>query len=135
MTADIERIADDGGARLLAARDLDDLRALESELLGKRSELSTVKQQLGGMDADQRRTIGRAVNEARERLEAAAATRRAELEAGELDVRLEAERLDLTEFAGTGRRYGHKHVVTQAAERLEDVFIGLGFTIAEGPEV
>src|SRR4051794_957297 len=135
MIDDIERIAAEGEARLLACTNVDDVRAIEAELLGKRSQLSSVKQGLGALDPDARKTVGRAVNDARARLEAAAASRRHELEVRDLDQRLEVERLDLTEFAGRGRRYGHKHVVTQAAERLEDVFIGLGFTIAEGPEV
>jgi len=134
MTDDIERIAAEGAARLAEAATLDDLRALETELLGKRSELSAVKQRLGSLGQDERRTIGRAVNEARAALEAAAEARGRSLQADDLDQRLEAERLDLTEYAGGGRRHGHKHLVTQAQERLEDVFIGLGFTIAEGPE-
>jgi phenylalanyl-tRNA synthetase alpha chain len=134
MVDEIERIAAEGVDRLGAAADLEELRALETELLGKRSDLSAVKQRLGSLDADERRTIGMAVNDARARLEAAAAARREALEAGELDSRLEAERVDLTEVVGRGRRYGHKHLVTQATERLENVFIGLGFTVAEGPE-
>jgi phenylalanyl-tRNA synthetase alpha chain len=134
MTDDIEAIAAGGAARLAQAATLDDLRALETELLGKRSELSAVKQRLGSLGPDERRTIGRAVNEARSLLEAAGDARRRALQADDLDQRLEEERLDLTEFAGGGRRHGHKHLVTQAWERLEDVFIGLGFTIAEGPE-
>jgi len=138
MIDEIERIAENGTQRLAGASTLDDLRAIDMELLGKRSELSAVKQRLGSLDPDERRTIGRAVNEARARLEEAAAARRATLEAADLDAQLEAERLDLTELAPTtrlARGYGHKHLVTQAQERLENVFIGLGFTIAEGPEI
>jgi phenylalanyl-tRNA synthetase alpha chain len=134
MTDDIERIAAEGAARLARTATLEDLRAVETEVLGKRSELSVVKQRLGSLGADERRTVGRAVNEARALLEAAADARRQSLQADDLGQRLEIERLDLTEFAGRGRRHGHKHLVTQAQERLEDVFIGLGFTIAEGPE-
>ncbi|MEY2434425.1 MAG: phenylalanyl-tRNA synthetase alpha chain [Acidimicrobiaceae bacterium] len=134
MIDDIERIAAEGAARLAQAATLDDLTALNTELLGKRSELSGVKQRLGSLDPDQRKTIGRAVNDARSRLETAAEARRRALQATDLDERLEVERLDLTEFTNHGRRHGHKHLVTQAQERLEDVFIGLGFTIAEGPE-
>ncbi|MEY2422663.1 MAG: phenylalanyl-tRNA synthetase alpha chain [Acidimicrobiaceae bacterium] len=134
MIDDIERIAAEGVGRLAQAATLDDLRGLETELLGKRSELSAVKQRLGSLDPDQRKTVGRAVNAARSQIESAADARRQSLQADDLDQRLEVERLDLTEFAGRGRRHGHKHLVTQAQERLEDVFIGLGFTIAEGPE-
>ncbi len=60
--------------------------------------------------------------------------RRTVLAAEAIAARVEAERLDLTEFAGKPTR-GHAHLVTQAWERLEDVFIGLGFQVAEGPEV
>jgi phenylalanyl-tRNA synthetase alpha chain len=135
MIDDIDRIATEGAKRLAEAATLDDLRALDLELLGKRSELSAVKQRLGSLDADERKTVGRAVNEARTRLESAADARRQALQAADLERQLESERLDLTEFSSRGRRHGHKHLVTQAQERLENVFIGLGFTIAEGPEV
>ena len=138
MIDDIERIATEGEKRLAAAATLDELRALDTELLGKRSELSAMKQRLGALDPEERKTVGRAVNDARARLEQAAEARRSTLQAADLDAQLEEERLDLTEYAnrsGRGRRYGHKHLVTQAQERLENVFIGLGFTIAEGPEV
>ena len=134
MLDDIARIADAGVARLATATSLDELRSFESELLGKRSELTGLKSKLGGLDADERRTAGQAFNDARSRLEAAAAERRNQLAAGERAARLDAERLDLTEVPRT-RHLGHLHLVTQAMEHLEDVFVGLGFTVAEGPEV
>jgi phenylalanyl-tRNA synthetase alpha chain len=67
-------------------------------------------------------------------VQATVEARRADLAAGARHVQLSAERLDLTEALGRPRR-GHAHLVTQATERLEDTFIGLGFQIAEGPEV
>jgi len=134
MLEQIRAIADAGVARLGGATSLDELRSFESELLGKRSELSQLKAKLGGLDPDERRTSGLAVNEARALIEAAAERRRAELAGAERAARVEAERLDLTEVAPE-RRLGHLHLVTQAIERLEDVFVGLGFAIAEGPEV
>jgi phenylalanyl-tRNA synthetase alpha chain len=135
MIDDIERIAADGEARLTRAATLDDLHALDIELLGKRSALSAVKQRLGSLDPEERKTVGRAVNEARARLETAAESRRRALQSAEHGQQLEIERLDLTEYTSGGRRYGHKHLITQAIERLEDVFVGLGFEVAEGPEV
>ena len=134
MLDDIARIADAGVARLGGATSLDELRAFESELLGKKSELTSLKAKLGGLDADERRTVGQAFNDARARLEAVAAARRNDLAAGERASKLEAERLDLTEVSRS-RHLGHLHLVSQAIEHLEDVFVGLGFTIAEGPEV
>jgi phenylalanyl-tRNA synthetase alpha chain len=116
-----------------AAASLDELTALETELLGKRSALATRKAGLGALPPDERREAGRALNEARERLTAALAERRTALAAEDRRARLEAERLDLTEVVP---RYhpGHRHLVTQTIERLEDVFVGMGYTVAEGPE-
>ena len=104
MIDDIERIATEGEARFAQAATLDDLRALDTELLGKRSELSAVKQRLGSLDVEQRKIVGRAVNDARARLEQAADERRTTLESADLDAQLEQERLDLTEFVHAGAR-------------------------------
>jgi phenylalanyl-tRNA synthetase alpha chain len=134
MLDDIARIADAGVARLATAASLDELSAFESELLGKKGELSGLKAKLGSLAPDERRTIGQALNDARRRVEVAAGERRDELALGERATRLEAERLDLTEVP-RDRELGHLHLVTQAIVELEDVFVGLGFTVAEGPEV
>jgi phenylalanyl-tRNA synthetase alpha chain len=120
--------------RIAAAASVDEVRALDAELLGKRSALSGMKAKLGGLDADQRKAVGAALNQARQALEAALGARRSELEAAARSTQLEAERLDLTEVP-PGQGMGHLHLVTQAMERLEDVFVGMGFTVAEGPEV
>ena len=133
-TDDLDDLVAQARQRVAGVTSLDDLKAVDAELLGKRSELSTRKQGLGGLGPDDRREAGRALNEARTAVEAAVAERRAELEAAERAERLEAERLDLTEVV-PGMRRGHLHLVTQARDRLEDVFLGLGFTVAEGPEV
>ncbi|MEY2570799.1 MAG: phenylalanyl-tRNA synthetase alpha chain, partial [Acidimicrobiaceae bacterium] len=77
MIDDIQRIAADGAERAAAAATLDDLRAVDGEVLGKRSELSLLKQQLGALEPDARREAGRALNEARQQVEAAVAARRA----------------------------------------------------------
>jgi phenylalanyl-tRNA synthetase alpha chain len=116
-----------------AADSLDGLTALETELLGKRSALATRKAALGALAPEERREAGRALNEAREELTAALADRRAELADQARRVRVEAERLDLTELV-PAYHPGHRHLVTQTIERLEDVFVGMGYTVAEGPE-
>ena len=116
-----------------AADSLDGLTALETELLGKRSALATRKAALGALAPEERREAGRALNEAREELTAALADRRAELADQARRVRVEAERLDLTEVV-PAYHSGHRHLVTQTIERLQDVFVGMGYTVAEGPE-
>ena len=135
MIEQIQAAQSDALRRVHDATSLDDVRRLESELLGKKSPLAAQKAQLGALaDLDERKAAGAALGEATkvvaqaitERLEVLAAAARAE--------QLQRERLDLTEMSDRPRR-GHAHIVTQAWERLEDVFIGLGFQIAEGPEV
>ncbi len=121
--------------RVEAASSTAELRAAETELLGKRGPFAQFKAQLGALASPaDKRDGGRALNEATQRVSAALAARRADLAAAERAIQLEAERLDLTEVRIAPRR-GHAHIVTQAWERLEDVFIGLGFQVAEGPEV
>jgi phenylalanyl-tRNA synthetase alpha chain len=85
-----------------------------------------------------RKELGQLVNEALTSLQAIADSRSRQLRAGEFASVIESDRVDITEVAMSARatqRRGRLHLVTQATERLEDVFIGLGFQIAEGPEV
>ncbi len=134
MLDDVEALISDAVASAGAAGSTEDLREVEARVLGKTAPLSAAKKQLGSLPADERRDAGRALNEARVAIEAAIEARRAELSAAELAVRLEAERMDLSEVTGE-LPVGHLHIVSQAWEALEDVFVGMGFRVAEGPEV
>jgi len=134
MIDEIRRLGDDTLRRTAAVTSLDDLRALENELLGRRGAFSDVRRRLGSIEDDRRRDVGQALNEAQAAAVEALAERRRALEADVRRRTLEAERLDLTEVRPS-RRAGHLHLVTQVMEELEDVFVGLGFTVAEGPEV
>lgn len=121
--------------RIDQACDLDEVRRLESELLGKKGSLGALKAQLGALtNLDDRKAAGAALGEATAVVADAVTSRRQAFETEARAQQLQLERLDLTEFMGRSHR-GHAHIVTQAWERLEDVFIGLGFQIAEGPEV
>ena len=131
---DIDEIEAEARERIAKAGSLDELRAIEPELVGKRSPLAALRQAVGKLDPEQRKVVGQAVNATREALTAALADRRAALEADARRATLEADRLDLTEVL-PGPGSGHLHLVTQAIEELEDVFVGMGFTVAEGPEV
>ena len=137
MIEGYEQAAVDAEERLAAAVDLDAVASLERELLGRRSIFNEAKRQLGGLDPGERASVGRRLNDARAGVEAAVAAARERLEASGRAGRYAAERLDLTErlpqMAPLSR--GHFHPVTQARDRLEDVFVGMGYTVAEGPEV
>src|SRR5438270_474185 len=134
MSADRSALESAGAARIGGAATLEELRAVEAEVLGKRSALADMTQRLRELDGDERRKRGQEINEIRARLQAAADARRTEVEETERSARLRAEGMDLTEvLPGHGR--GHLHLVTQTQAELEDVFLGMGFLVAEGPEV
>jgi phenylalanyl-tRNA synthetase alpha chain len=121
-------------ARVGQATTIDELRAVDAEVLGKKGALAVFKTKLGGLPVDERKTVGRAINAAVAAVQSAVDDRRSQLATDEVAERIATERMDLTEITSRPRR-GHPHLATQAWERLEDVFVGLGFQIAEGPEV
>ncbi|MEY4372674.1 MAG: phenylalanyl-tRNA synthetase alpha chain [Actinomycetota bacterium] len=135
MIDEIEQCRD---AALAAVRGADSVDVLEQALgehLGKRGPLASLKARLGTLaTVDEKKAMGQRLNEAMAAVGAAADERRMALAAGERAQLLESERMDLTEHQREPRR-GHAHLVTEAWERLEDVFVGLGFKIAEGPEI
>ncbi len=134
MISELLAAVDDAEQRLLSAADLEAVRIIDTEMLGRRSPISALKRRLGTFDPEVRKQIGRQINELRSRLEESVATARERLVAAQRSARYEAERLDLTERLARRRR-GSLHLITQARDRLEDVFIAMGFQVAEGPEV
>ena len=104
-----------------------ELDALRVKYLGKKGELTAVLKQMGKLSAEERPAMGQLANEVRAALEA-------ELEAKALGARLEAEALDVT-VPGKPVTMGHRHPMYIALDELKDIFIGMGFTVLDGPEV
>lgn len=135
MIEDIETQRAAAASRIERANSVEELRGIESEYLGKKGSLAALKARLSALDSvDAKKSAGRVLNEAVAFLDESVASKRAVLARAERDVQLAGEGLDLTEFFVPARR-GRSHIVTQAWHRLEDVFIGMGFQVAEGPEV
>lgn len=131
---DLERLEQEAPARLAGAATLEELEAVEAELLGRRSPVADVRRGLGRLPEEERRHVGALVNETARRLEALVAARREELEA-EAEARLlEGERVDVSLPGRTPRR-GTRHLLTQVLEEVVDIFVSLGYTVATGPEV
>lgn len=130
------KVAQDAAlAAITSAVDLVSLRALSAELNKKDSTLNSFKSDMGKLSSvEDKRAIGQLLNAAATQIAAALEARTSDFAGAEIAARIAREALDLTELLAQRRR-GHSHIVTQATQRLEDVFIGLGFQIAEGPEV
>jgi phenylalanyl-tRNA synthetase alpha chain len=134
MIDEIREAAASALERIGAITTVDGLAGVEHDLVGKRSALGTLKSRLGALDPEDRKVAGQALNEATARVSDALAQRRAAIETLARNERIAHERLDLTEVLTRPQR-GHLHLVTQTHAHLEDVFVGLGFTVSEGPEV
>jgi phenylalanyl-tRNA synthetase alpha chain len=135
VTDDITAAIEAALSRVQEATTLETVDAVSAETMGKKGVLGGLKASLSKVsDIEERKALGRALNEAFSLVGAALEDRRTQLVSAERNARVEAERLDLTEAMDRASR-GHLHLVTQAWQELEDVFVGLGFTVAEGPEV
>ena len=131
---ELSPIVDEARAQIDSAADLASLAEIERSFTGKKGQLVGLKKTLGDLAPDDRKAAGQALNQAMAEVSAVADERRATLAASAEAEQLASERLDLTEVMTEVER-GHAHLVTQARDRLEDVFVGMGFTVAEGPEV
>jgi phenylalanyl-tRNA synthetase alpha chain len=134
LVAGADQLVASGRATIDAADSIADLDEAERALLGKASPLNEIRESIKAVDAAERAAVGKAVAAARAALEASVAERRAALSASARTQSLVDDRLDLT-TGGRGYRRGHLHPVTRIWRDLEDVFVGMGYRVAEGPEV
>ena len=113
---------------------LDALEALRVKYLGKKGELTAVLKQMGKLSAEERPVMGQLANQIREELTAAIEDGRRALSEKALEMRLAAEATDVT-MPGKSVRIGRRHPLNKVINEAKEIFIGMGFTIAEGPEV
>ncbi len=116
------------------ADDKADLEQIRVRYLGKKGELTAVLRGMGSLSAEERPVIGQLANEVRANIEEAIAKRAEKMKERALEVKLRSEKLDVT-MPGKAPAMGHIHPLTLVQRDLEDIFIGMGFSIAEGPEV
>jgi phenylalanyl-tRNA synthetase alpha chain len=135
MKEKIEQLQAEGTAAIAAAGDTAALEAARVAHLGRKAELPNLLRGVAQLAPEERGAVGRAANEARKALEAAVDARRAEFERAELDVRLAGDAVDVTLPATPAVPVGRLHVITAMRREIEDIFLGLGFRVAEGPEI
>jgi phenylalanyl-tRNA synthetase alpha chain len=131
---DIEQILQDAQNAVQAAADertLDDVRV---RFLGKKGELTALLKSLGTLDASERPAAGAAINEAKEHVQGWIAERKSALSAQQLASSLADESVDVT-LPGRAQGRGGLHPVTQAMQRIEEIFIGAGYDVVSGLEI
>jgi phenylalanyl-tRNA synthetase alpha chain len=131
----IESIHDEALAAVDAAGTTDELEELRVRFLGRKAELPNLLRGVGELAPEERGAVGKRANEVRRALEERLAAVRDRLDAAELDARLIADRVDVTLPGDPPQPVGRLHLITQTWRELEDVFVGLGFTVLEGREV
>jgi phenylalanyl-tRNA synthetase alpha chain len=135
MLERIEKLRAEAEAAITAASDAGALEELRVRHLGRKSELTSILRGIGQLPASERGAVGSAANAARQALEAALEARRAELEAGELERSLAEDRIDVTLSGTPPVATGHLHLLTRTRREIEDVFVGLGYRVMEGPDI
>jgi phenylalanyl-tRNA synthetase alpha chain len=135
MVERISSLRDEASAAIAAAPDAAALEDLRVRYLGRKSELTSILRGIADLDPSARGAVGAAANAARQTLEAELAERASELEAVELDRSLADEAIDVTLPGAPPVAPGHLHVITQIRREIEDIFVGLGYRVMEGPEV
>ena len=111
-----------------------DLEAVRVQYLGKKGELTAVLKQMGKLSPEERPVMGQMANEVRAELEKAIEAQSAILAEKALAEKLEAEALDVT-IPGKSVPQGHKHPMSVALDEIKEIFVGMGFTVLDGPEV
>ena len=133
--ARLKEIRGEAEEAIAAAGSAAELEELRVRYLGRKAELTLMLRSIKDLPPEQRGPVGKGGNEVKQVLEAQLEQRVAALDGAELDARLRSDAIDVTLPGDPPRTTGHLHLITETRREIEDVFLGLGFAVAEGPEV
>ena len=134
MKEQLTKIKAEALSALEAAKDSAALEELRVKYLGKKGELTGLLKQMGGLSAEERPKMGQLVNEVKANLESALEAQAEKLETAAMAAKLKLETVDVT-IPGKTPSLGHKHPMYIALDEIKDIFIGMGFTVLDGPEI
>ena len=134
MKEKIEEIKKSAKEKIAAITSLQDLQDLKVKYLGKKGELTSILKGLGGLSAEERPKIGSMVNQVRDELEKSIENAEKAMKAKALEQRLEKEKIDVT-MPSKAIKVGSVHPITQVIEEVKEIFLGMGYSVADGPEV
>jgi phenylalanyl-tRNA synthetase alpha chain len=135
MLERIEEIRGEAAAAIAAAESSAALEELRVRYLGRKAELTTILRGIADLPAEERGQVGGAANKARKELEALLEANAERLDASELESKLVSDRIDVTLPGAPPRPVGHAHLIARTTRLIEDVMVGLGYRVMEGPEI
>ena len=134
MKEQLELIKVNALAALESAETPAALEELRVKLLGKKGELTAVLKMMGKLSPEERPVMGQLANAVRAEIEAKLEERKAAINAAVLEAKLAAEAIDVT-IPGEEISLGHQHPMNQVLQEVKDIFVGMGYTVVDGPEV
>lgn len=134
LESQLETLQGNAISAIAQSTTLDDLEQLRVAYLGKKGELSQILKGMGKLGPEDRPRIGAIANDIKEALQTQLDEKRNELQTAQINAQLAAETLDVT-MPGTYRPQGHIHPLNRTIDRALDIFVGLGYTVATGPEM
>lgn len=134
MKQELENIRAEASKRIAEAQNRPELEALRVRYLGKKGDITAILKQMGKLSAEERPAMGQLANEVRSSIETLIAESGKKIKQLETQMRLEKETIDVT-IPGTPHPVGHKHPLSIVLDEVKDIFFGMGFDIASGPEV
>jgi phenylalanyl-tRNA synthetase alpha chain len=135
MIERITTLAEQARAEISRARSAEELEAARVRFLGRKAELPQLLRGVSALEPAQRAAVGEAANRARAQLQALIEERSRELSAADLETALAHDAIDVTLPGAPAHAVGRLHLLTATRRELEDIFLGLGFTVVEGPEI
>ena len=134
MKEKIEEIRKSAKEKLVEIQNLQELQDLKVKYLGKKGELTSILKGLGSLSAEERPKVGSMVNELRDEIEKSVQEVESNIKAKLLEQKLEKEKIDVT-MPSKNVNLGTKHPITQIIDEVKEIFLGMGYSIADGPEV
>lgn len=134
LEADLKSLQQSAQAAIVHCENLDGLDKLRVQYLGKKGELSLILKSMGKLSAEERPILGAIANEVKEALQNDLESRKSNLQNAAIEAQLAAETLDVT-MPGSYRPLGRRHPLNSTIDKVLDIFVGLGYTVATGPQV
>jgi phenylalanyl-tRNA synthetase alpha chain len=136
---DVDALVREAEAAVAEAESTEDIRQVATAVSGKKSPIALAHRALGTLEPEARKELGQLLHDARQAIEGLVERRRTAITLAEMERTMQSDQLDLSEFIPSRPRpafgRGHLNLVSQTRDQLEDVFVGMGFEVAEGPDV